>query len=183
MAPLRKSVAQARFRRTSPSQRYGKHKSLRSSKPESIQRPQERARTETVTWINVQGMGDEATLRRIAELFGIHPLALEDAVNVPQRAKAELYDEHQLVIARAPLLEDGRIEVPQVCFLIGRQHADRKAGGTLEGGQALCVQRQVPQHQRRLQFVAARVHAGHAGRWSPENLLRHHIDAPEHPDL
>jgi magnesium transporter len=94
-----------------------------------VERPIERveelepfARTETVTWINVQGMGDEATLRRIAELFEIHPLALEDAVNVPQRAKAELYDEHQLVIARAPLLEDGRIEVPQVCFLIGRHY-------------------------------------------------------------
>jgi magnesium transporter len=80
------------------------------------------ARTETVTWIDVQGMGDEAALRQLAELFGIHPLALEDAVNVPQRAKSEIYDEHQLVIARAPLLEGEQLGVPQVCFLIGSQY-------------------------------------------------------------
>jgi hypothetical protein len=42
-------------------------------------------------------------------------------------------------------------EAPGQRFLVGRQHADRKAGGALEGGQALRVQRQVPQHQRRLQ--------------------------------
>jgi magnesium transporter len=89
---------------------------------ESLSELEPFARTETVTWIDVQGMGDESTLRRIAELFGIHPLALEDAVNVPQRAKTELYDEHQLVIARAPLVEEDRIGVPQVCFLIGRRY-------------------------------------------------------------
>ena len=80
------------------------------------------ARTETTTWIDVRGMGDEAALRRIGEFFGIHPLALEDAVNVPQPAKTELFDEHQLIIARAPLLQDGELSVPQVCFLLGRHY-------------------------------------------------------------
>jgi magnesium transporter len=80
------------------------------------------ARTETTTWIDVRGMGDEAVLRHIGEVFGIHPLALEDAVNVPQPAKTELYDEHQVVIARAPLAEDGELSVPQVCFLLGRHY-------------------------------------------------------------
>jgi magnesium transporter len=78
------------------------------------------ARTETTTWIDVRGMGDEAVLRRIGEVFGIHPLALEDAVNVPQPAKTELYEEHQIIIARAPLREDGDLSFPQVCFLLGR---------------------------------------------------------------
>ncbi|MDH3212198.1 MAG: magnesium/cobalt transporter CorA [Myxococcales bacterium] len=80
------------------------------------------ARTETATWIDVRGMGDEAALRRIGEVFGIHPLALEDAVNVPQPAKTELYDEHQIIIARTPLLENGELSVPQVCFLLGRHY-------------------------------------------------------------
>jgi magnesium transporter len=75
--------------------------------------------TSATTWIDVQGMGDEGVLRQIAEIFGIHPLALEDAVNVPQRAKSELYDDHQIVIARAPLEEDGALDFPQVCFLVG----------------------------------------------------------------
>jgi magnesium transporter len=74
-------------------------------------------------WIDVQGLGDEAVLRRIGSIFDIHPLALEDAVNVPQRAKTEVYPNHQLVIARLPLLDDaGGVETPQVCMLIGPRH-------------------------------------------------------------
>src|SRR5262245_41625960 len=44
-----------------------------------------------VTWIEVEGLGDEAVMRRLAELFKIHPLALADIVNVGQRPKAEAY--------------------------------------------------------------------------------------------
>lgn len=44
-----------------------------------------------VTWIDVQGLGDEGMLRQIGAAFRIHPLALEHAVNVPQRPKAEDY--------------------------------------------------------------------------------------------
>jgi magnesium transporter len=76
-------------------------------------------RSEKVTWIDVQGLGDESTLRAIGDAFDLHPLALESAVNVPQRAKTELYEHHQLVIARTPLVVDGEILVPQVCFILG----------------------------------------------------------------
>lgn len=78
---------------------------------------------EGVCWIDVQGLGSEAVLRRIGTLFDIHPLALEDAVNVPQRAKSEVYPHQQLVIARLPILEeDGDVRTPQVCFLIGARY-------------------------------------------------------------
>ena len=80
------------------------------------------ARTETTTWIDVRGMGDESVLRRIGDIFDVHPLALEDAVNIPQPAKTEIYDEHQLIVARAPLAQESEISVPQVCFLLGRQY-------------------------------------------------------------
>ncbi|MCC6765681.1 MAG: magnesium/cobalt transporter CorA [Deltaproteobacteria bacterium] len=74
-------------------------------------------------WIDVQGLGDEVVLRRIGSIFDIHPLALEDAVNVPQRAKSEVYPNHQLVIARLPILDDGGgVDTPQVCMLIGPRH-------------------------------------------------------------
>ena len=42
-----------------------------------------------VTWINVDGLGDIETIRHIGELFGFHPLALEDVLNFGQRPKAE----------------------------------------------------------------------------------------------
>jgi len=78
------------------------------------------ARTSRTTWVDIQGLGDEATLRRVGEIFGIHMLALADAVNSPQRAKLELHENHLLVIARAP---DASFEtshaVPQVCLIVG----------------------------------------------------------------
>ena len=78
---------------------------------------------ESVCWIDVQGLGDESVLRRIGTLFDVHPLALEDAVNVPQRAKSEVYPNQQLVIARLPQLEeDGAVWTPQVCFMIGPRY-------------------------------------------------------------
>jgi magnesium transporter len=78
---------------------------------------------ERTTWVDVQGLGDDATIRAIGDAFELHPLALEDAVNVPQRAKTELYEHHQLVIARTPQLDDGgNVRAPQVCFIIGQHY-------------------------------------------------------------
>ena len=78
------------------------------------------ARDARTTWVDVQGLGDEDTLRTIAGAFSLHPLALEDAVNVPQRAKSQLYEQHQLVIARTPIVEEsGVVRTPQVCFVLG----------------------------------------------------------------
>src|SRR5688572_5467514 len=45
----------------------------------------------TSVWIDIQGLGDERLLRALGELFSIHPLALEDVVNAPQRPKVEEY--------------------------------------------------------------------------------------------
>jgi magnesium transporter len=76
-----------------------------------------------VTWINVVGVGDEAVLWRMAEIFDIQALALEDAVNAPQRAKTELFAAHQQLIARVPIEEDGGCTgVPQICAFIGRRY-------------------------------------------------------------
>jgi magnesium transporter len=73
-----------------------------------------------VTWVDVHGLGSEPVLLRLAELFAIHPLALEDAVNAPQRAKSELYDRNQLLIARVPVRDpSGALAMPQVSFVLG----------------------------------------------------------------
>lgn len=71
------------------------------------------------TWVHVEGFGDEAQLRAIGDIFGFHVLTLEDATNVPQRAKVARHEEHDLVIARAP--EAGsELSFPQVCLIVGK---------------------------------------------------------------
>ncbi|MEO8202058.1 MAG: magnesium/cobalt transporter CorA [Gemmatimonadota bacterium] len=78
---------------------------------------------DAVTWVDVQGLGDETVLRQIAEIFDIHPLALEDAVNVPQRPKSESYEEQHLFIARMTRVVDQvRIETEQVSFFVGKRY-------------------------------------------------------------
>jgi len=70
-----------------------------------------------VTWVNVNGLGDEPLLRRLQEIFGLHPLALADVVNVTQRAKVEAYGEHLFIVTRMSTLSD-RVETEQLsCFL------------------------------------------------------------------
>ena len=74
-------------------------------------------------WVDVQGLGDEALLRRLAEIFSIHPLALEDVVNAPVRPKAEPYEHNLLVVSL--MLGTGnedRLDAEQVSLLIGRDY-------------------------------------------------------------
>ena len=67
-----------------------------------------------VTWFDVQGLGDEALLREIAAEFEMHPLALEDVVNTPQRPKLELFEAHAMFITRM-------VRAPEPTFLIAEQ--------------------------------------------------------------
>jgi magnesium transporter len=76
-----------------------------------------------VTWVDVQGLGNEPLLRRMAEQFNIHPLALEDVVNTPQRPKAEEYDDHLLLITRmVRLMSAYDIDREQVTIFLGENY-------------------------------------------------------------
>lgn len=75
-----------------------------------------------VTWINVEGLGDAKTIEQFGELFGLHRLALEDTVNVHQRAKVETYGEVLFVVLRMVFCgADGgqRCGTEQVSLFIG----------------------------------------------------------------
>ncbi len=58
-------------------------------------------------WLNVDGLADIATIARIGEIFSLHPLALEDVVNLHQRAKVDTYDGHLFIVTRMPIQADG----------------------------------------------------------------------------
>jgi magnesium transporter len=67
-----------------------------------------------IAWVNVDGL-DPDVLRKLGERFGLHPLALEDAMNVPQRPKVERYDDHYFIVLRmvrcAPDIEDEQVSI------------------------------------------------------------------------
>jgi magnesium transporter len=63
--------------------------------------------TVPVLWVNLDGLGDAGILNAIAELFQLHPLAVEDAVNIGQRPKFDDYGEHCFAAIRMPRPEGG----------------------------------------------------------------------------
>jgi magnesium transporter len=76
---------------------------------------------DSVTWIDIQGLGDEATLLTIAQQLDIHPLAMEDIVNTPQRPSVADHDERLLIICRmANSLNGTRLEMEQFSIVLGQ---------------------------------------------------------------
>jgi magnesium transporter len=80
--------------------------------------------SESVSWIDVQGLGSEDVLRRIGKVFGLHPLVLEDIVNVPQRPKVEEYEKQLLIVLRmvTPREDGKRFISEQVSFILGEHY-------------------------------------------------------------
>lgn len=74
---------------------------------------------DSVTWVDVRGLGDERTLRAIGEALGMHALALEDVVNVPQRPKTEAYEGHLFLVVRMPEAEVRTFATEQVSLVLG----------------------------------------------------------------
>ena len=53
-----------------------------------------------VLWVNADGVTHAETVRRLGDLFRLHRLALEDVMQVPQRAKVDAYDGYLFVVLR-----------------------------------------------------------------------------------
>lgn len=80
--------------------------------------------SETVSWVDVQGLGNEDVLRRVGQVFDLHPLVLEDMVNVPQRPKIDGYEDQVLFIARmvTPRENSRGFVAEQVSLILGKNY-------------------------------------------------------------
>lgn len=86
----------------------------------------------TVAWINVDGLTDLNSIRALANKYELHPLAVEDLLQVPQRPKVDAYGEGQsglpgnhparmFVVARMLQLIDGQLASEQISFFVGHR--------------------------------------------------------------
>lgn len=71
-----------------------------------------------VLWLNVDGLGNVALIARLGELFGLHPLALEDALSVHQRPKLDDYGDHLYLVVRM-LHYGAALRTEQVSIFLG----------------------------------------------------------------
>lgn len=78
--------------------------------------------TQTVTWININGVHDTELIRKVGNGFGIHPLVLEDIVNTGQRPKMEEYDEYLFFVLKMMRYDatEERIHSEQLSMVLGK---------------------------------------------------------------
>lgn len=55
---------------------------------------------DTVSWINVSGVHDPGMVSEIGQLFGLHPLVLEDILNTESRPKIDDYDDYLFIVLK-----------------------------------------------------------------------------------
>jgi magnesium transporter len=72
-----------------------------------------------VMWIDATGLDDAGTIEQLGELLGLHRLALEDMVTVPQRSKVEEYPGHLFAVTQIPSY-DGDLALEQVSVFTGK---------------------------------------------------------------
>ncbi len=71
-----------------------------------------------MTWVDIDGLGDAKTIKKVGTLFNLHRLVLEDIVNVHQRAKMEEYEDHLFIVARMVTLDE-HLETEQISLILG----------------------------------------------------------------
>ena len=80
--------------------------------------------SQSVSWVDVQGLGSEDVLQRLGKVFNLHELALEDIVNIPQRPKLESFEHQELIILHmVTSREDGKgFYDEQVSLILGKNY-------------------------------------------------------------
>jgi magnesium transporter len=77
-----------------------------------------------VTWVDVDGLQDISLVEKIGEVFGLHPLTIEDVLHLHQRPKVENYDGYQFIVLRMPVPHEvspgQHLETEQVGIILGQ---------------------------------------------------------------
>jgi magnesium transporter len=100
----------------------------RAVEVDSIEELTEAFNENEVSWVDVQGFGDRTIMRKLGTIFNLHPLLLEDVVNVPQRPKSEPYEDQLLLIVRMVRLDEDEttgkpiVDMEQVSMVIGKDY-------------------------------------------------------------
>jgi magnesium transporter len=68
------------------------------------------------TWIDVEGIHRVELVQQICETFGVHPLAMEDAVSIGTRPKIDIYANHVFCAVKMPRLTKTEEGWPHVVF-------------------------------------------------------------------
>jgi magnesium transporter len=79
--------------------------------------------TESVTWINVDGLKHIDKIEDIGKQYNLHPLVLEDIVNTTQRPKIDEYENYLFVVLKMLYYDENEnLIIEQVSFVLGKNY-------------------------------------------------------------
>jgi magnesium transporter len=75
-------------------------------------------------WLNIHGVHDAAIIKRVGDLFNLHPLVQEDILNTEQRPKVDEFDNYLFLEARSFKYDKTNMAVDseQISFVLGRNY-------------------------------------------------------------
>lgn len=85
-----------------------------------------------VTWLDISGLGDLTILEKVASMFSLHPLAMEDVVNIHQRPKVEDYGDVMFAVTVMPEMTPNGLDLEQISIFWGKNFVltfQEKPGG------------------------------------------------------
>jgi magnesium transporter len=73
-----------------------------------------------VAWVHVIGLGNPTLLQGLADLFKLHPLAMEDVLNLGQRPKVEDYDDRVFVVLQHLTCTQKLVKATQISLFLSK---------------------------------------------------------------
>lgn len=129
------------------------HERFREIKVDNIEDIKGLIDEEQILWVNIDGLGDAGLLEKLGEIFGLHPLALEDVLNVHHRPKVEEYPNELFIISRMANIRDNDMDIEQVSLFLGKNFVvsfQERPGDCLEP-----VRERLRKGGRRLRYTKA----------------------------
>ena len=97
-------------------------KSFSEKRVESMEECRDALVTPSISWVNMIGLHDVSQFKQIQDVFGIHPLVLEDILSTAQRPRMEDYGDYIFIVLRLIYLdpESRHIISEQVSMILGK---------------------------------------------------------------
>ncbi|SEQ32991.1 magnesium transporter [Hyunsoonleella jejuensis] len=90
---------------------------------QSIEESFEFVHSDSVTWLNINGLNYVNDIEKLGTNYNIHPLVMEDIVNIAQRPKIDEYDDYLFVVLKMLYYDEFKTIVSeQVSFILGKNY-------------------------------------------------------------
>lgn len=73
----------------------------------------------SATWININGLNHVDDIKKLGTHYKLHPLLVEEIVNVLQRTKLDEYGDYLFLVCKMPHYKEGKLLIEHISFVLG----------------------------------------------------------------